>query len=254
LEESKAAIDKEYAIAQENVKSLEGDKAELNEEVAAKLAEIEKIKMENDSLMKSGLNKDELNRRLRANLKMIKKLNQELENKVDELLLENKKLESENSDLKTNVDSLSTVTDSLNQKVAIASTLSAQYVEVKAYKKKNSGKLRKTKLAKRANVIELSCKILANPITENGDKTVKLKIVSPDGKTLGNFTNEGSTSEHSSNGAVTFADYKTFTYAGEEQELVLNYTTEERNLPKGNYLLEVYIDGQISTSSTFTLK
>ena len=75
-------------------KKLEGDVAEKDEEIQSKLAEIKRIKLENDSLIKSGMNKEELNRRLKANLAMVRKLNKQLESKVDELLLKNKKLET----------------------------------------------------------------------------------------------------------------------------------------------------------------
>jgi chromosome segregation ATPase len=254
LKEIQEALNKDVDDAHETVKSLEGNNAELNEEVAAKVAEIDRIKAENDSLIKSGLGKAELNRRLKANLALVRKLNKELENKVDELLLENKKLETENTDLKVNVDSLNTVTNELSNKVAKASTLNAEYVKVSAFKKKRKDKYRKTKLAKRTNKIELTCKIMKNTITENGEKNVLLKIVSPDGKSLGDYTKTGNTSEHQSNGAVSYADFKSFSYTGEEQELVLSYETEAREFPKGNYLLEVIIDGQVSGTATFSLK
>jgi predicted RNase H-like nuclease (RuvC/YqgF family) len=254
LKEIQTALNKDVDEAHETVKSLEGDNAELNEEVAAKLAEIERIKVENDSLIKSGLGKAELNRRLRANLALVRKLNKELENKVDELLLENKKLETENTDLKINVDSLNTVADALSSKVAIASTLNAEYIKVSAFKKKRTDKYRKTKLAKRTNKIELTCKIMKNTITENGEKKVFLKLSSPEGKTLGNYTESGNRTDRQANGSVGFADFKSFSYTGEEQELVLSYETEEREFPKGNYLLEVMIDGQVSGTATFSLK
>jgi len=253
LQKIKMALDKDVADAQETVRSLEGDNAELDEEVASKLAQIERIKTENDSLMKSGLGKDELNRRLKANLALVRKLNKELENKVEELLLENKKLESENSNLLINVDSLNTITDSLSGKVAIASILNAEYIDVNAYKKRRE-KYRKTKLAKRANKIELTCKIMKNPITVKGEKIVLLKIISPEGKSLGNFTKTGSTNEHQANGSVGYADFKSFSYAGNEQEITLSFETEERNFLEGNYLLEVFIDGQVSGSATFSLR
>ena len=41
-------------------KKLEGDVAEKDEEIQSKLAEIKRIKLENDSLIKSGMNKEEL--------------------------------------------------------------------------------------------------------------------------------------------------------------------------------------------------
>lgn len=254
LKEIQEALNNDVADALETVKSLEGDNAELNEDVADKIAEIQRIKVENDALLKSGLSKAEINRRLRANLALVKRLNKELENKVDELLLENKKLETENTDLKVNVDSLNTVTSDLSNKVAIASTLNTEYINVMAFKKKRADKYRKTKLAKRTNKIELTCKIMQNTITENGEKEVLLKILSPDGRSLGNYTKKGDRNERQANGSVSFADFKSFSYTGEEQEVVLSYETKEREFKKGNYLLEVIIDGHLSGTTTFTLK
>lgn len=254
LKEIQKELNKDVDDARETVKSLEGENAELNEEVAAKLAEIERIKKENDVLIKSGLGKAELNRKLRANLALVKKLNKELENKVDELLLENKKLETENTDLKVNVDSLNTVTGELSKKVAIASALNTEYIKVMAFKKKRADKYRKTKLAKRTNKIELTCKIMKNTVTEKGEKTVLLKILSPEGKSLGDYTKTGNKTEHQANGAIGYADFKSFSYTGEEQQIVLNYETEEREFKKGNYSLEVIIDGNVSGTTIFTLK
>ena len=254
LKEIQQELNKDVDDARETVKSLEGENAVLNEEVATKLAEIERIKKENDLLIKSGLGKAELNRKLRANLALVKKLNKELENKVDELLLENKKLETENTDLKVNVDSLNTVTGELSKKVAIASALNTEYIKVMAFKKKRADKYRKTKLAKRTNKIELTCKIMKNTVTEKGEKTVLLKILSPEGKSLGDYTKTGNKNEHQANGSVGYADFKSFSYTGEEQQIVLNYETEEREFKKGNYSLEVIIDGNVSGTTIFTLK
>lgn len=242
--------------SEELAQKLEGDLAESNEEVKAKLEQIEKIKLLNDSLIQSGLDKDELNRRLRANLALVRKLNKQLETKVDELLVENKKLESQNNELTENLDSVNTINDDLTKKVEKASALAASNIKAYALKERLFGDdLKKTSLARRAIKIEVEFDILKNEITEPGEKLVLLKIVSPEGKTLGTFNKNGGDSEMQSNGAVTYADAKKFTYAGEVQTLKLSFVKEEdKELPEGNYMIEIIVDGDVAASETLELK
>lgn len=242
--------------SKELTQKLEGDLAESNDEVKSTLAKIEEIKALNDSLIQSGLDKTELNRRLKANLAMVRKLNKQLESKVDELLVENKKLESKNNELTENLDSVNTINDDLSKKVEKASALAASNVSSYGMKERLFGDdLKKTSLARRAIKIAVDFEILKNEITEPGEKLVLLKIVSPEGKTLGGFNKTGGDSEMQSNGSVTFADAKKFTYAGEKQKLTLEYLKDpEREFSEGNYMIEIIIDGDVAATETLELK
>ena len=242
--------------AEELTKKLEGDIAEKDTEIQANLAEIKRIKAENDALIKSGLSKDEINRRLKANLAMVKKLNSQLESKVDELLLANKNLESKNNELTTDLDSVNTINNKLSKKVAIASELQVPQPVIEFYKKRNSQNRpwKKTSLARRTDKIEFSFTIMSNEITETGEKNVTLKIITPEGKTMGNLDINGDDLNVHPNGALTYAAHKAFTYTGEEQNITLAYVNTDLEFPEGSYNSEILIDGKVVSSSSFNLK
>ena len=249
-------VNKLLEDSEELTKKLEGDIAEKDTEIQTKLAEIKRIKAENDALIKSGLNKDEINKRLKANLALVRKLNSQLETKVDELLLANKNLESKNNELTIDLDSVNTINNKLSRKVAIASALQVPQPTIASYKKRNSQNRpwKRTSLARRTDKIEFQFTIMSNEITEPGEKNVTLKIISPEGKTMGNLNLEGETIEINENGALTYAAHKEFTYTGEAQNLTLDYVNTGLDFPEGNYNSEILIDGEIVSTSNFNLK
>ena len=237
-------------------KKLEGDVAEKDEEIQSKLAQIERIKAENDSLLKSGMNKEELNRRLKANLAMVRKLNMQLESKVDELLLKNKKLKTKNSALTQDLDSVSSINSDLSNKVAIASALQVPSPIISTYKKKNSKNKpwKRTSLARRTNKIEVKFTIMANEITEPGEKTVSLRITDDNGRTVGNLNENGEELDSQPNGTKSFAAVRTFTYTGAAQGINLDYIIESANLDEGLYTTEIFIDRAVVNKDIFELK
>ena len=249
-------VNKLLEDAEELTKKLEGDVAEKDSEIQSKLAEIKKIKAENDALIKSGLSKDEINRKLKANLAMVRKLNSQLESKVDELLLANKNLENKNSELIVDLDSVNTINNKLSRKVAIASALQVPKPTIASYKKRNSQNKpwKKTSLARRTDKIEVNFTIMSNEITEPGEKNVTLKIISPEGKTMGNLNAKGESIEALENGALTYAAYKEFTYTGKEQNLTLDYINTDLDFPEGNYNSEILINGEVVSTLNFNLK
>ena len=244
------------ADAEELTKKLEGDVAEKDSEIQAKLSQIIRIKKENDALIRSGLSKDEINRKLKANLAMVKKLNNELESKVDELLLANKHLENKNTELSVDLDSVNTINNKLSKKVAIASALQVPQPSIASYKKRNSQNRpwKKTSLARRTDKIEVKFTIMSNEITEPGEKKIALKIISPEGKTIGSLNLNGGDINVHANGALTYAAHKEFTYTGEAQDITLDYINTELDFPEGDYNSEILIDGEVVSTSGFSLK
>ncbi len=249
-------VNKLLEDAEELTKKLEGDIAEKDSEIQSRLAEIKKIKAENDALIRSGLSKDEINRKLKANLAMVRKLNSQLESKVDELLLANKDLEIKNNELTVDLDSVNTINHKLSRKVAIASVLQVPQPTIASYKKRNSQNRpwKRTSLARRTDKIEFQFTIMPNEIAEHGEKNVTLKIISPEGKTMGNLNSDGETIEIHKNGALTYAAHKEFTYTGESQNLTLDYVNTGLDFPEGSYNSEILIDGEIVSISNFILK
>ena len=95
---------------------------------------------------------------------------------------------------------------------------------------------------------------MSNEITEQGEKNVALKIISPEGKTMGTLDLEGGDINVHENGALSYAAHKEFTYTGKAQDITLDYVNTDINFPEGSYNSEILIDGKIVSSSTFSLK
>lgn len=244
-----------YSQSVNQVNTLKAQNLDLDADLQDKISQIEKIKLENDELVKSNISKDELNRKLRANLALIKKLNGELEGKVQELIAQNKVLTEDNKELKIVLDSVNTQNTELLAKIEIASALKSTDFTVFPLKKRSNGKYKETSKAKLVNKIKVEFKINANQIAEQGEEVkVSMMIKGPSGSTLGTLNERGETASKEPNGFETFVDFKTFTYSGADQMMVLAYEQEDRNFTEGQYIVQVLIDGKVSGATTFELR
>jgi hypothetical protein len=139
--------------------------------------------------------------------------------------------------------------------VSTASALKAEYIKVTAYKRKSNGTYTAASLAKRTHKLDVCFDILENKIARSGEKNIYLKITEPGGKPIGNKSTGSGSFKTSSGEEMMFASNSTVSYAGARQNVCLNYEEQQDKMfPAGNYLIEVYIDGNLSGSTTFALK
>lgn len=244
-----------YDESMQMVESYKLENDTLAEDLKDKIEELEEVKQDIEKLKRTVKNKAKLAKQLKAKYAKVVALNSELENRIDELLVENKTLYEKNESLKKDLSSVSQEKDNLGKKVYTGSKLKAEYFTVSVYKKRSSGKFKETKLAKRANKIEVEFSLLDNAIAEKTEKTVYLKIVAPTGKVLGNpimgsdeFEIEGVEEKEK------FSVKKQFTYTGEKQEMTLSYLEEELRFEKGIYLVEIYVDNYLAGSYSYGLQ
>jgi vacuolar-type H+-ATPase subunit I/STV1 len=193
-----------------------------------------------------------LSKKLKAEIAELKRLKDEYLERIDVLITENTQLKSQNEQLNTTVNSLNEEKKNLQGKVAAASVLKAEYVKVNSYKKKNSGKYVESSLAKRTNKLEACFTVLDNKITEPGEKMIYMVIKEPTGKILqGNskaaFTNAAGEEVNAT------ASYK-INFTGEKQDVCLNYDNDERLLVSGNYVIEIYMENTLVSSSNYSLR
>lgn len=218
---------------------------EANEQIDQQKARIEK-------LMRNEKNLSVRNKKLAAELEELQRLKNEYLEKIDQLLIENQNLKRANEEL---TQKNAEVSQNLESTVNQASVLRSEYLISKAYKKRSNSKYVETALAKRTNKLEVCFALLDNAIAKAGEKRVYLRIVEPGGKTLGN-TAEGSATftVPASGEVVQYTSMETITYTNSRQDLCLNWADNERNYPAGTYVIEIYVDGTLSASSTHTLK
>ncbi|MFN4082218.1 MAG: hypothetical protein ACK4K9_01160 [Bacteroidia bacterium] len=193
-----------------------------------------------------------LNNNLKKELESLRKLRDEYLEKVDNLIAENNKLKSENEKLTGVVNNLNEQKNQLQNKVTIASQLSVEYVKVNAYKKRNSGKLVESVIAKRTNKIEACFTILENKIAEQGEKLVYLKISAPNGKTLAGISKSSFTDVDGNE--IDATAVQRIIYNGDKQNLCLSYDNDERILESGTYSIQLYIEGRLVHQSNYVLR
>ncbi|MEI7977299.1 MAG: hypothetical protein WCI53_00490 [Bacteroidota bacterium] len=203
------------------------------------------------NLLKNEKDVNKLSSGLKEELKKLKAFRDEYLDKIDALMVENGTLKAQNKELTNTVTDLNTVKNSLEKTVEVASALKVEYVKVASYKKKSSGRLVESTIARKTNKIETCLTIMDNKIAAKGDRFVYLRILSPSGKPLpgvnkGTVTFNGETLECTSNIKID--------YQNEKQNICLAYEGEERNLESGTYTVEVFIDNNLVHSSNYILK
>lgn len=206
-----------------------------------------------NSLLKSNLDQKSLNSKLQAELAELKVLRDQYLDKIDSLMLANKKLEEEKMQLSGELESVSR---NLESTVNTASVLRAEYIRVTAMKKRGSDKYSETAMAKRTNKLDIYFQVMDNKIAKAGEKNIILRIVEPGGQVVGNkgtgsssFRPTGATED------LLYTSSQTLSYNNQKAEVNMAYEETEKGMFKpGNYTIEVYVDGVLSGSSTFSLK
>jgi predicted nucleic acid-binding Zn-ribbon protein len=193
-----------------------------------------------------------LNKKMKVQLEELRTLRDEYLEKIDALMAENKQLKEENSNLNSTVDNLNQQKNLLEGKVATASQLKVEYVKVKSFKKRGSGKFIESVLAKRTNKIESCFTLMDNKIAGAGDKMIYLVITAPNGQILMGFT-KAQFKDADGNTVDATASQKV-TYTGDKQDLCLAFENDERILEAGTYTINVYAENVLVHSSSYLLK
>ena len=108
-----------------------------------------------------------------------------------------------------------------------------------------------TSKAKQTVQIKSSFTIGQNPITSAGDKVVYLQVVDPSGKTLQFRTNQVFKTD---NGTLPYSEKRTINYQNKSIGVAIFYDLRGKKLSKGVYKSNVYCDGNLIGTDTFTLK
>jgi hypothetical protein len=203
-------------------------------------------------LLKSENNKDQLNKKLSEELKEIKKLRDQYLEKIDNLLAENVKLKKDNSDLNTKVEQIS---KDLQNTVNTASVLRVEYLKVNTLKKKYNNQYTPTLLGKRTDKFEICFTILENKIAKSGSRTIYLRLLSPNGKVIGDRA-QGSEifTESISNSQMQYTLSKSIDYRNTNENLCFKWESIGEKYDAGIYTSEIYIDGVFSSSQTVDLR
>ena len=245
-------VEKELNETYTELNQYKGENARMDSLIAAANIDIEKYKERIAALIKKEGNSAALNKKLKAELEELKGLRDKYLEQIDALMVENEQLKKDKQDLTSKVENLS---QNLEQTVTTASVLRAEYVKVKSYKKRNNDKYTETAMAKRTNKLETCFTVLENKIAKGGSKTIYLRILEPSGKVLGNRAEGSSTFKKTgSSEELLFTASQQIDYDNKNQDLCINWEEAERNFAPGKYIMEIYVDGNLSVLSEITLR
>ncbi|MFM2157149.1 MAG: hypothetical protein RL516_1898 [Bacteroidota bacterium] len=245
-------IEKELNETYSELNQYKGENARMDSLLSKANTDLQSYENKIASLLKSESNKDQLNKKLLEELKEIKKLRDQYLEKIDNLLAENVRLKKDNSDLNTKVEQIS---KDLQNTVNTASVLRVEYLNISSLKKKFNDKYAPTLLAKRTNKFDICFTVLENKIAKSGTRTVYLRLISPNGKVIGDRAQgSGSFTDTKSNSQMQFTLSKSLDYTNANANICMTWEPTGEKYDVGIYTAEIYIDGLFSSSKTLELR
>ncbi|WP_247231545.1 hypothetical protein [Telluribacter sp. SYSU D00476] len=190
--------------------------------------------------------KDQDIRKLREELGIVTSRNEELSQKVTGL-------QSERQALSDSVTTYSSRNRELSEKVSLASALRAEEISVNAITTKGKEREGGSFRARRVDKIKVNFRLGENPIAQQNQKEIYLRILDPNGAVLsdmatgsGAFMHNGREILYSSKGAVN--------YTNSRQAVDILYGRGGTPLKEGKYTVELYSEGFKIGQSDFTIR
>lgn len=143
------------------------------------------------------------------------------------------------------ISNLSEEKKALNQKVTLAAQLDATGIEITPLNKRN----KKTKRIKNIVRLKIDFTITKNITAEAGEKTLYVRILKPDNDVLSKNSSNVFPYE---NRELRYSIKKYIEYDGEEQPVTVYWEVEEF-LYAGTYRIDIFTDGNLIGTQSFTL-
>lgn len=232
----------------------------LNSTLMAKDEELKgKVLQLQNALKRGNLTAGELEK-ARNEIDQLRYYIRKYQGEINELKKENEMLASENSNLKSSVQTeqkksseLLNQNISLSNKVAVASLLKTSSLNAQGIRLRSSGKEVETDRAKNLEKIRVDFMIGDNAVAPQGTRDFYLRIINPEGKALvvtdatdSRFNADGEDLQYSSKMNAAFENKAGQTYT--------IYWTKSSTIPAGTYNVILYADGNSIGKTSITLK
>ncbi len=268
LEETKAAkveLKAEYDALDKELKQTEFRLDTLQQyadnTIMSQKEELSKMKAEIEGLLK----KDKLNRNelgyLKKQLNSFKSENKKLLTQVETLTEKVKALEMANDSLNTDLNltmaekgRLLDERKVLDKKVELGSLLKPEYVTATGVKYKGNGKEVATTSAKKSEKLKVCFVVPENKVAEPGNKTIYLRLVSPQGSTIAvESQGSGIFVLRESGEQKQYTTKADFNFTGKSQNLCMMWSAGTTQFAKGEYSAMFYQDGYLLSEQKFEL-
>jgi myosin heavy subunit len=196
LDSAKSVLQAEFEIASKQVDTLTANNTQLETKLSEKNSELAKTKASINSILKQkNISVDDLKKAqkliaeykgqlegLQAEVAKLKGENLQLTADKQQLTTDKNQLATEKEQLSNEKNQLTTEKKNLEDKVDVASTLTASHINITAIKMRGD-KEKETETAKRADFFRLSFVLDENRVAASGKKSLYVVVTSPDGKT-----------------------------------------------------------------------
>lgn len=223
-----------------NLAAAKKEMTTLRSQVDGYLAEITKLKGENEVLVQANTTLTSEKKTLTMNLDEQKKTNEELTTAKAVLTSEKEKLTGENT--------------VLTKKVNIASVVKVNNIDVSGFIVKSSGKEVEKSKAKKIDGLKICFDLADNDVTDAGVEQFHVRIINPNGETQAiESMGSGEMVNQANNEKIKYTSLKGVKYENAAQNTCMNW---QPNMPfqEGTYTIEIYNKGYLSGTSTFKLK
>ncbi len=249
----RVAVERELVSTEMELEKYQGIAGNLDTLLREAKVEVAKQEQKIRELLRNEKNSDKLNKQLKRELATLSQLRDDYLEKIDSLMAENETLKLQNAQLNTTITNLNETKTGLEKQVATASQLKAEYVKVISYKKKSNGKFVESALAKKTNKIEACVTVMDNKVAIAGERIVYLRILSPEGKPLMGL-NKGQFTLNGADEIIDATSNVKINYTGGKQDICICYENDERILGNGTYTVEIYLDNTLVHASNYVLR
>ena len=270
-ERLQSELESQYFDALTELDNLKGENADINNMIEQQKVELEEQKQQIDRLLRDKRKLDvarseiaDLKNRIATYVAEIEQLTLEQE----QLRQNNELLQSENTELATNLEAQSNENQQLKEyqtklvsekedlarSVRLGSVIKVKEISVTGLKVGKNGKTAERRSAKRVDRLNVCFTTMENEIVEPGTETFYIRIINPKGETLAIDDLGAGVLQNTATGEeVRFSQAQEYEYANEETQLCFNW---EPGLPlqSGKYDVEIYNKGYLAGKSTFELK
>jgi len=240
---------------QKDFSSLETNDEALKTEIEAKKAEIATLlidaeKHKGDTRIISKLRKESetLRQIMRGYVRTIDSLGTLNKN----LIVEKNSVLRDLASEKGKISNLNKEKEDLNATIQKGSILSCFNVSAKGVKFKSGGKKEiQTSKASKTEKIKVAFSLGENKIAKSGEKTVFVRVITPDGKEMAKSYDDNYRFKFNKSSGY-FAGKETLNYANSEISGV-TYCEGQGELVPGNYIIEITCDGVVIANTTLRL-
>lgn len=229
------------------------------------IIEINKIIALTDSVKKLDVKNFDMMRVYRKKLSKLQKENRVLITKVDSLNVLNHNLREENiltnkilvkkdivtKKLEQKNKNLIAINHNLETKITPAKQIRTSSITAIAMKERNSGKLASTKKHNKTDALKINFKLLKNDLATPGYKKIYIQVKDKN-NTIIAVKEESIVLDNNLN--IRYSDELIAHYKNEDINVLSLILVDRESMEKGEYQINVFVDGGFSASSLVSLK